>query len=377
MTQISSSQPDTRPEATADVTPSIEPEYDSLFYVDMEFQDANGGEWFKARALLDGGSQGSCINNKVSESCLVSHTPKPTPTSMIMADGNLSTTGPITHYDPIHLRISGNVEPYELDITLLSHTIILSAPWLRRHNPTFNFREGELTFLSDYCRHCCSHYGKMITLHWESKPVQCTTNLVTHLPEPEPEKSVREVVSESPTNTMHEAVELTEPEPEEGVREVVSEPPTNTTSGAGRSTKPKKQSVKAADEPTGSAESTKPGTRSVEPHPSQIREALRIAVISAAGFALACKQASTELFFLMMKKAEAEEAVAYNNVTVEDNIDLPSIPSEYHDFADLFSKKKADELPAHGPYDYKIPLVEGATPHWGPRQETPNATIRY
>ena len=66
------------------------------------------------------------------------------------------------------------------------------------------------------------------------------------------------------------AVELTEPEPKEGVREVVSEPHTNMTSGAGRSTKPKKQSVKAADEPTGSAESTKPGTRSVEPYPSQI-----------------------------------------------------------------------------------------------------------
>ena len=143
VTQISLSQPDTRPEATADVTPSIKPEYDSLFYVDVEFQDANGGEWFEARALLDGGSQSSCINNKVSESCLVSHTLKPTPTSMIMADGNLSTTGPITHYDPIHLCIGGNVELYGLDITPLSHTIILSAPWLCRHNSTFNFQEEE------------------------------------------------------------------------------------------------------------------------------------------------------------------------------------------------------------------------------------------
>ena len=67
-----------------------------------------------------------------------------------------------------------------------------------------------------------------------------------------------------------------------------------------------------------------------------------------------------------MKKAESEEAVTYNNVTVEDDVDLSSIPSEYHDFADLFSKKKADELPAYSPYDHKIPLVKGATPHWRP-----------
>ena len=373
MTQISSSQLETKSEATTDVVPPIEPEYDSLFYVDVEFQDANGGDWFEARALLDGGSQGSCINNKVSENYLVSHTLKPTPTSMIMADGNFSTAGPITHYDPIHLRIGGNVEPYGLDITPLSHTIILGAPWLRRHNPTFNFREGELTFLSDYCRHCCSHYGKMITLHRESKPVQCAPNLATHLPKPEPEESVREVISEPPTNMTRETVELPKPEPEESVREVISEPPTDMTREAVKLTKPKKKSTKSkkrsintASEPAGSTKSTKPGAEPVESRPSRAREAPKVAVVSAAGFALACKQAGTELFFLTIKQAEPGEAVAYNNVTVEDEIDLSTIPPEYHDFADLFSKKKADELPAHGPYDHKIPLVEGATPHWGP-----------
>ena len=232
VTQVSSSQLDTRSEATTDVALSIESEYNSLFYVDVEFQDVNGGDWFEARALLDEGSQGSCINNKVSESYLVSHTPKPTPTSMIMMDGNFSTTGPIMHYDLIHLCIGGNVKPYGLDITPLSHAIILSAPWLSWHNPTFNFQEGELTFLSDYCRHCCSHYGKTITLHWKSKPVQCTTNLATHLPKSEPEESVREVISEPPTNMMHETVKLT---------------------------KPKKQSIKTANELTGSTKSTTSG----------------------------------------------------------------------------------------------------------------------
>src|SRR5215471_16640109 len=156
-------------------TKRAEPEYDSLFYVDVEFQDERGGKWYETRALLDGGSQGSCINTKVSSNYLTSHTPKSTPTSMIMADGNVSTQGPITHYNPVNLRIGGSTEEYGLDITSLSHNILLGSPWLRRHNPTFNFRQGELTFLSDYCRHSCSHYGKTITLHRESKPVRRMT----------------------------------------------------------------------------------------------------------------------------------------------------------------------------------------------------------
>src|SRR5438552_10331500 len=117
--QISSIQP----EATV-----VEPEYDSLFYVDVEFQDAKGGSWYEARALLDGGSQGSCIDNKVSESCLSSHVPKSLPTSMIMADGTFSTTGPVTLYKPVKLLICGNVELYDLDYTPLDHTIIFCSP---------------------------------------------------------------------------------------------------------------------------------------------------------------------------------------------------------------------------------------------------------
>src|SRR5437868_15441636 len=45
--------------------------------------------------------------------------------------------------------------------------------------------------------------------------------------------------------------------------------------------------------------------------------------------------------------------------------DLSSIPSEYHEFADLFAKKEADKLPPHQPYDHRIPLEPGSTPPFG------------
>ena len=45
--------------------------------------------------------------------------------------------------------------------------------------------------------------------------------------------------------------------------------------------------------------------------------------------------------------------------------DLFSVPEEYHDFADVFDKAKADMLALHRPYDLKINLEEGSTPPLG------------
>ena len=47
-------------------------------------------------------------------------------------------------------------------------------------------------------------------------------------------------------------------------------------------------------------------------------------------------------------------------------MDLSSIPSEYHDYADVFSKSEANTLPPHRPYDLKINLEEGTSPPLGP-----------
>ena len=46
--------------------------------------------------------------------------------------------------------------------------------------------------------------------------------------------------------------------------------------------------------------------------------------------------------------------------------DLSNVPSEYHEFADVFSRTKAEILPPHRPYDLKINLEEGAQPPVGP-----------
>jgi len=46
--------------------------------------------------------------------------------------------------------------------------------------------------------------------------------------------------------------------------------------------------------------------------------------------------------------------------------DLSNVPFEYHEFADVFSKTKAEVLTPHHSYDLKINLEEGAQPLVGP-----------
>ena len=52
--------------------------------------------------------------------------------------------------------------------------------------------------------------------------------------------------------------------------------------------------------------------------------------------------------------------------TATSSVDLTSLPEEYHDFADVFSKSKAGKLTKHRPYDLKITLDEGTVPPFGP-----------
>ena len=49
----------------------------------------------------------------------------------------------------------------------------------------------------------------------------------------------------------------------------------------------------------------------------------------------------------------------------EHSVDLNCIPEEYHEFAEVFNKAKADTLAPHGPYNLKINLEEGSSPPFG------------
>jgi len=86
-----------------------------------------------------------------------------------------------------------------------------------------------------------------------------------------------------------------------------------------------------------------------------------ISLVNALAFLRVCELPGTQQFTLNLKDISARAS----STTDSTPPDLSSIPEEYHDFADVFDKAKANILASHRPYDLKINLEEGSTPPLG------------
>ena len=64
-------------------------------------------------------------------------------------------------------------------------------------------------------------------------------------------------------------------------------------------------------------------------------------------FAFVCNQPGIELYFMMIEKVHTTYLANQETVAPDPDPDLSTIPLEYHEFADLFSKQKAVKLSAH------------------------------
>ena len=89
-----------------------------------------------------------------------------------------------------------------------------------------------------------------------------------------------------------------------------------------------------------------------------------ITFLDAVAFTRACKEEGTEGFQIHI--SDPNSASGRSTQKPDTLVDLSSIPSEYHNYADVFSKSKADTLPPHRPYDLRINLEEGTSPPLGP-----------
>ena len=87
-----------------------------------------------------------------------------------------------------------------------------------------------------------------------------------------------------------------------------------------------------------------------------------IAIIGAAAFLRASKLPGSHNFKLCLCSSEIQA----NSTKLAETPNLSNVPSKYHEFANVFSKTKAEILPSHHPYDLKINLEEGAQPPVGP-----------
>jgi len=115
--------------------------------------------------MVDCGGQGSFINDDFSKHCQLPRHPKIFPASLVLADGSQSQAGYITQYNPLVLHTAGNEEPLGLDSAPTTHDIILSMPWLKKHDPAIRFGRRTITFDSPFCQTNYQHYGETIPLH--------------------------------------------------------------------------------------------------------------------------------------------------------------------------------------------------------------------
>jgi len=83
-----------------------------------------------------------------------------------------------------------------------------------------------------------------------------------------------------------------------------------------------------------------------------------IAIVGAAAFLRASKLPGSHNFELCLCFSDIQA----NSAKLAETPDLSNVPSEYHEFADVFSKTKAEVLHPHHSYDLKINLEEGAQP---------------
>ena len=95
-----------------------------------------------------------------------------------------------------------------------------------------------------------------------------------------------------------------------------------------------------------------------EPPPIPKLQAPKIAFINAAAYMCASKLPGSITFQMTF----SPEGLSAKATSTGSPTDLLDIPEDYHEFADVFDKKKADTLPPHRSYDLKIEMEEGAVP---------------
>jgi len=85
-----------------------------------------------------------------------------------------------------------------------------------------------------------------------------------------------------------------------------------------------------------------------------------IAIISAPALLWASCLSGSKIFSLQF-----HSTIQAKSTTVSEKIDLSAIPKEYHKYADVFSKSKAETLAPHHPYDLRIDLEKDSHPPVG------------
>src|SRR6516164_11841200 len=97
-----------------------------------------------------------------------------------------------------------------------------------------------------------------------------------------------------------------------------------------------------------------------------------ILMINAAAFMRASRLPGAVSFRIFISNPSKSD----NSATFKNSVDLSNISEEYQDFANVFSKGKANTLVPYQPYNLKINLEEGTEPPLGPIYSLSQSELR-
>jgi len=319
-----------------------------------------------ARVLIDTGASGIGFINKIfAQDNGFTLTPLDRHIDVFGFDGKRTVSGRITHVVFLRLRYLNHEELIRLFVTTLGHSVILGQPWMKLHKVTIDWDNLKLLFTASRCKQKC---------------------LTTRCSDPEPKSKKSTRIHQSKISTdVHPAPKKSTRFYQEPENHTEPHEPTLTTVPPRTKQKPKLKldirkyqknwystMKRILEEPepesdTDSVPDTEPKVEQ-ETVDNQKEVASRqlaplstdICMIGATPLARLARKPEHTIFAVTM--ADIEKALAPKKHTDP----ATKVPVCHHEHLEVFSRKEADKLAEHRPYDHKIVLEEGKQPGFGP-----------
>jgi hypothetical protein len=124
--------------------------------VDLTVTTLDTSTCHSVKALLDTGCTGSAVDKVFVEKHGLSTKQMPVPIPVYNADGSHNAGGPITEYVELLVKIKDHQERLQFAVTKLDKSdIFLGYEWIRLHNPSIDWRSGNIVF--DRCPELCNY----------------------------------------------------------------------------------------------------------------------------------------------------------------------------------------------------------------------------
>jgi hypothetical protein len=304
----------------------------------------------KTTAMIDCEATENFIDRRFAEQLGLPLTKKLVPRKVLTVDGRELEGGLVTHDAMVTMVINDHREEIRLHcITIGNSPIIIGLPWLRKHNPNIDWKEGKITFNSEKCGKNCLPTSPHATTVPERGAEEEYDREVDRNSE-----NAYGIVSEgqegtTQTNNNNEESELR-------IQEIWEE------CGEEEEEDEDKEEDRDGFQKHKRAEPTEDDPSPVQPTLRQIPQAPTNQERPVQWEPSHKKSINTP------RKLEFAGAVT-RVIQTEQGSHHPLegiVPPEYADYLSVFREKEAVGLPPHRHHDHHIPLLEGRVPPFEP-----------